>query len=119
VTQPKCFCGCADLPAARHHCVTAQELQRIHRSIGRDSPGTPPPRLKALLNDGRNLTIVAFQCHGEHHARVQPYDLLKLPDSVFEFAAEVMGSGRAYEYLRRHYAGSDPRLDALLAEASA
>jgi hypothetical protein len=35
---------------------------------------------------------------------------------VFEFARELMDAGPAYEYLGRFYAGSDPRLDALLAE---
>ena len=31
-----------------------------------------------------------------------------------EFAREVLGAGPAYEYLRRRYAGQDPRLDALV-----
>jgi hypothetical protein len=37
---------------------------------------------------------------------------------VFSFARHVMWPERAYEYLRRYYAGEDPRLDDLLKEAA-
>ncbi len=42
--------------------------------------------------------------------------LLALPDSVYEFALEVWNIGRVANYLGRHYAGDDPRLDALEAQ---
>jgi hypothetical protein len=37
-----------------------------------------------------------------------------LPDSVFEFAAEVLGAGYGYEYLRRRYDGHDVRHERML-----
>lgn len=66
------------------------------------------------MRDKRNLVPVAHDCHGAHHARARPFPLRVLPDSVFEFAVELMGVGPAYEYLRRRYSGEDERLTALL-----
>jgi hypothetical protein len=66
------------------------------------------------VSDLRNLVDVAHDCHGAHHARARPLPLWRLPDSVFEFARELLGAGKAYEYLRRRYCGADPRLEALL-----
>lgn len=74
-------------------------------------------REQRLLWDSRNLVPVADGCHAQHHARRRPLELERLPDGVFEFASELLGPGRAYNYLRRRYTGPDPRLDALL-EAS-
>jgi hypothetical protein len=68
------------------------------------------------VRDPRNLVPVTFACHGAHHGRSRPLPLRVLPDAVFEFAAELMGDGPAYEYLNRTYVGRDPRLDALLAK---
>lgn len=106
-----CFCGCPDRVVALHHCITRQELTRVHRSAGRGARALPP--LKVLLADRRNLVTVAFACHGSHHARSQTYRLDMLPNSVFEFAEEILGE-RAHSYLARHYVGEDARLDALL-----
>lgn len=103
-----CFCGCGDPPVAEHHVIYRQEL-RHHQ--GRASGNG------ALVADRRNLVPVAFRCHQRHHAQFRPYALGLLPDSVFEFAREVLGGGHGYEYLRRRYAGADPRLDALLEPA--
>jgi hypothetical protein len=83
----------------RHHVVYAQECRRAGAS----------------LSDERNLLPLAFECHGAHHARQRPLPLHRLPDSVFEFAAEALGAPAAFEYLARRYAGGDPRHDALLA----
>lgn len=55
-------------------------------------------------------------CHARHHSRRFPILLASLPDSAFAFAAELLGSGAAYEYLALRYVGSDPRHDALLDE---
>lgn len=99
-----CFCGCGERAVQEHHVVYAQELVRLG-GWG--------------LLDARNLVPVALLCHGRHHSRQAPYVLSRLPDSVFEFAAEVMGAGRAYNYLGRRYAGEDRRLDALLEEVAA
>jgi hypothetical protein len=59
---------------------------------------------------------MTFECHGGHHSGATRLCLSRLPDSVFAFAAEVMGAGAAYEYLGRFYSGEDARLDALLRE---
>lgn len=93
-----CFCGCGNRAVHRHHVVYVQELRR--------AGGSP--------RDRRNLVLVAHDCHGGHHNRSHPYALRVLPDSVFEFAAEVLGPGPAFEYLKRRYSGDDVRLDALL-----
>lgn len=111
-----CFCGCKRPAVARHHCIYEQELRNVV-AAGRSSKAALPAADRALLaelvSDPRNLAPVAFDCHGAHHLRAQPYSLSVLPDSVFEFAAEVLGP-RAHGYLRRRYAGRDERLDDLL-----
>ena len=99
--EPTCICRCGERVVHLHHVVYAQHLE-------------PEQRL-----DARNLVPVAFGCHGAHHNRSRPYELRRLPDSVFVFASEVMGPGAAYEYLPSHYAGEDARLDALLGERAA
>lgn len=84
-----------------HHVVYAQTVRRE----GGD--------LYAIAN----RLWVCDPCHERHHGRSRVIALSKLPDSAFEFAAELLGPGRAYNDLRRHYAGEDPRLQALLAAA--
>ncbi len=88
------------------------------RSLRMALPAPDRARLTALVSDPRNLVPVAAQCHGAHHGRSVPYELSMLPDSVFEFAAEVLGP-RAHGYLRRRYVGRDPRLDELRLIAAA
>ena len=83
-----------------HHCVYEQHC-RGHEK------------------DERNLVPVCQRCHERHHQRVLVFSLGLLPDSVFEFAEEVLGWGPAYEYFRRYYRGEDRRLVALLKEEAA
>jgi hypothetical protein len=67
------------------------------------------------LRDPRNSLTTCAQCHVSHHGggrAVMP--LTALRSANFEFARELLGPGAAYEYLRRRYAGDDPRLTALL-----
>lgn len=87
-----------------HHVVTQQEIKR-HATPGQKS---------RLLKDKRNLVPMDFHHHGAHHSGARRIWLADLPDSVFEFAVELMGAGPAYEYLARYYRGDDERLDALL-----
>lgn len=112
-----CFCGCGARAEDRHHCLYEQDLRRAYRSTRpaavRGGLEKDPAWLE-LTYDPRNLVSVSRRCHSNHHSRARPYHLPMLPDSVFEFAAEVLGAGRAYNWLRRHYNGEDPRLDALL-----
>lgn len=114
----RCICGCGrQRGCERHHVVYQQELKRhVPRS-----PEGPPDIVRelALLRDDRNLVWVGPKCHAAHHSRVRPLLVRMLPDSVFEFARELLGGPAAYEYLARRYAGRDPRHDALLEEAVA
>jgi hypothetical protein len=66
------------------------------------------------LKDKRNLVPVAFSCHMAHHSGAKRFLLADLPDSVYEYAAELLGAGLAFETLGRYYAGDDPRLEVLL-----
>lgn len=97
MAESRCVCGCGRtaLPY-RHHAIYQQHI--------------PPSTRK----DERNLVAVSFDCHGAHHLQSRKLRLAVLPDSVFEFGREVLGPGKAYNFLRRRYAGEDPRLDALL-----
>lgn len=94
--------GCSLRAVQRHHAVYEQEVRREGGSV----------------KDDRNLVPVCKRCHERHHQRVVPLESYRLPDAVFEFARELLGAGAAYEYLRRRYAGSDPRLESLLLEAA-
>ena len=92
----RCICDCGRLVVHRHHVVYRQHIPA------------------ETHEDPRNLVPVANNCHWGHHNASCRYELRMLPDSVFEFAAEVLGPGKAFNYLQRRYAGEDPRLDALL-----
>lgn len=107
----RCICGCQQPGPHGHHAITQQELRRIAGK--RDKR-----RARGLTRDERNIVPVTFGCHSAHHSGSKLLALCSLPDSVFEFAIDVMGHGRAYNYLRRHYDGEDPRLDALLESAA-
>lgn len=98
----RCVCGCGRRAVQQHHVVYAQEVRRAGGSV----------------SDRRNLVPVAHVCHEAHHQRRAPFAMHVLPDSVFEFAAELFGRGAAYEYLARRYAGGDPRHAALIAAAA-
>lgn len=104
----RCVCGCGRRGQQRHHVVYRQELRHASRRPGGRS-------YTSLVDDERNKVWVTVSCHDGHHDRSRPFRLMDLPDSVFEFAREVLGAGPAYEYLRRRYAGQDQRLDALVA----
>jgi hypothetical protein len=71
--------------------------------------------LSQWMKDPRNLVWVAVECHASHHAASKRFRLIDMPDSVFEFARDLMGAGPASVWLERQYSGSDPRLDALIA----
>lgn len=94
--------GCLGPAAHRHHAIYQQAIRRADKA-----------RYATLIKDERNLVPVCLDCHACHHNRVDPLELAILPDSVFEFARELLGPGAAYEYLARLYQGSDPRLERL------
>jgi len=80
-----------------HHAIHAQHV----RAAGGD------------VYDTRNRLVLTRERHAAHHAGDQIH-ICCVPTSAFEFAGELLGPGRAYEYLRRHYRGTDDRLLALL-----
>jgi hypothetical protein len=114
---------CSARATARHHVVYKQELKRRWVSDIRqwiDDPAVvrvPWRKLRDLYDDERNLVPVCNRCHARTHSGVARLPLWVLPDSVYEFALELLGPGPAYEWLRRRYDGGDPRLDALLEAA--
>ena len=114
----RCVCGCGQRAVQKHHAVYVQELRRValerERSTLRAFYVEKPPTFRKLRDDKRNLVDVARGCHDAHHARSRPLPLWVLPDSVFEFASELLGGPAAFEYLSRRYRGGDPRLEALL-----
>jgi len=101
-----CVAGCGRPADVRHHVVYQQELRRV---AGRDKA-----RGDALRGDPRGMVPMCNSCHERHHSRSKPLPLSVLPDCAFVFAAEVLGSDRAFNYLGRTCVGEDPRLDALL-----
>lgn len=103
MSSRRCVCGCGRRGVQKHHVVYVQELRRAG-----------PDRFEVLRVDPRNLVPVAPGCHAAHHARSVAFPVRVLPDSVFEFAAELLGGPAAFEYLSRRYRGGDPRLEALL-----
>lgn len=57
-------------------------------------------------------------CHGKHTGGEKKVPLSALTDDNISYAFEVLGP-HAVDYLRRGYAGEDPRLGRALAEAEA
>lgn len=85
----------------QHHVVYRQEVMRRGGDIW----------------DVRNGVTLCLPCHTSHHHQSERRLLLtQLPDAAFGYAAELLGAGPAYEYLRRRYGGNDERLDGLLVE---
>lgn len=117
----RCVCGCGRRSANRHHAIYAQEIKaRVPVGHGRAGYGMDyttramrSAEQARWLRDPRNLVPIAFACHQGHHSGHRRLPLGVLPDSVYEFAAELMGPA-AYDYLHAHYGGHDSRADALL-----
>ncbi len=104
--RPKgpCATNCGRKARTRHHVVYRQAVERAGGAIW----------------DLRNGLPLCPTCHAAHHQpgiRRRVIALAALTDEAFEFARELLGAGRAYNYLSRHYAGADPRLTALLRQA--
>lgn len=107
---------CTRRVAHRHHVVYKQELERRWKSGLIDT--TIWPSLTRLVTDPRNLADVCHQHHfGHHDGSDYKMSMALLPDEAVEFAFEALGA-YAYDYLRRRYAGEDPRLESHLAAAA-
>lgn len=83
-----------------HHVIEKQWLRINHK-----------PRW-----DPRNALLLRTRVHELHTGKLEhnKIPLSALRDENFEFAFEQMGAA-AYNYLRRHYRGEDPRLEEWLA----
>lgn len=70
--------------------------------------------------DPRNSLTLCVNCHQAHHGRYLVVGTLLLRDETIAFAADTLGDGAAYEYLRRIYrdADVDPRVAALISPAT-
>jgi hypothetical protein len=89
--------GCGEAAVQLHHVVYRQHLRR--------AGGDPSERV--------GMVPVCLPCHAGQHG-THPLLLVTLPDTAIDWAVATLGPGPAYNYLRRHYAGPDPRLMALL-----
>lgn len=82
----------------RHHLIRSQVVSRHHGDV----------------YDPRNRLVLCPACHPDGPRGSARLPIAAVPDSAFEFAAELLGPGKAYNELRRFHEGEDPRLDALL-----
>lgn len=95
--HPECY-GDTTTSVDTHHVVYRQE---VRRQSGDEW-------------DPDNALSLCHGCHSSHHKRgTRIVPLAALRDTNYEFAEHLLGADYAYEYLRRRYAGDDPRLDAL------
>lgn len=95
----RCVCCGSDDRLQLHHVIYAQNVRR--------AGGDPW--------DPRDSLTTCIRCHcGHHHGTKGRIALTLLRDENLDFAFELLGAA-AYDYLRRHYAGDDPRLEERLA----
>lgn len=90
-----------------HHVIQKQRCRREH------APQHSPDNALRLCSGS------AGSCHVRHTTHQELVPLACLRDENIEFAVRWLTPGPAYEYLRRYYAGSDPRVDQLLQRAAA
>lgn len=89
--------GCDKRAQQRHHVVYAQHVVRESGDVWHPD----------------NALILCVSSHAKtHQGRLE---LTDLRDENYRFAVDLLGAPRAYEYLKRRYAGADPRLDELIA----
>lgn len=75
-------------------------------------------KVKVLIEGGDlysplNALALCGPCHAGHHLASDRVSLASLRDENYAFAFALLGPA-AYDYLRRRYAGDDPRLGAAL-----
>lgn len=88
-----------------HHVIERQWLRR---------QGLPEWDTRNALR----LCPLTGGCHGGQTSKLHKIQLTNLLDENIAYAFEVMGAA-AYFYLRRHYAGEDPRVEEAYMRASA
>ena len=87
-------------------CVVCGKRAQRHHAIYEQHVVAREPRRRY---DIANRVGLCRDHHRGHHDRVAVLPIALLPDSVIEFAVDVLGD-YAEMYLRRYYAGDDPRL---------
>lgn len=87
-------CGATRVPWSAHHAVYLQHVRRAGGS--------------AWARD--NALRLCDDCHNGHHNRSRPVRATALTQANIDYAFDLLGQA-AYDYLRRRYAGDDPRLD--------
>lgn len=92
--QKRCRNCSSTGPWERHHVVEAQEVKRLGL-----------PRWNTM-----NVLRLCSECHQRHTQHVALVPLENLRNVNYQYAFMHMGS-RAYNYMRRHYSGEDPRLE--------
>ena len=95
--------GCTKRAVHGHHAVKETHIRRA----GGDADD---PRWRIPL-------CVTHHFNHEHAMANRKLPLAVVPDVVFDVAVETFGAGRAYEEIRRYYAGEDIRLTRLLEAA--
>jgi hypothetical protein len=71
-------------------------------------------RAQGDIWDPRNSMTLGNGCHSRHHNSTKgKLPLTAIPSAAIEFAYELLGPA-AHDYLKRRYAGTDPRVEALL-----
>ena len=101
--QGRCACCNSTGRFEVHHVIAKERCKKEH--IPQHSPDNAL-RLCAKSPDS---------CHERHTTAQERVPLSKLRDENIAFAVHL-GRGPAYNYLTRYYAGSDPRVDALLGD---
>lgn len=59
------------------------------------------------------LRLCVHPCHEHHTTAFERLHLNCLLDRNIDYAVRLLGEDRAYDYLTRHYVGTDPRVEAL------
>lgn len=90
-----------------HHACYEQEVKKH----------TEDP---AILFDPDNALRLCKTCHKQdQHNRKNPLPVCALRTENIEFTARLLGPDAAYEYIKRYYKGTDPRLEALIGNTEA
>lgn len=98
------MCGRTDDWEA-HHVVEAQYLKKNHHAVY-----IRKNALRVCSRFSKN------DCHGKHSRGFRKIKLKELTEDNIDYALALLGPQKGAAYLRRHYAGSDPRLELALEE---
>lgn len=93
-------------------CTDAQALWEAHHIVYEQHVEQYAPD---KVWDPRNaLRLCRRPCHPHHHNGKARVPVSALPDSVFDFALDIMTRGQAVNYLARYYEGTIEEVEARL-----